>query len=115
MKLKYILFIIILIAASRSSFATSFTWVGTTTDWANSNNWYPSGIPDSADNVTISSGTNGPLLDGNRKITNLTLSSKTINLNGYSLTVYGTATMTSGTVTNGTFMPVETWQVSTAR
>ncbi|MBK7967702.1 MAG: hypothetical protein IPK08_01605 [Bacteroidetes bacterium] len=103
MKLKYILFIIILIAASRSSFATSFTWVGTTTDWANSNNWYPSGIPDSADNVTISSGTNGPLLDGNRKITNLTLSSKTINLNGYSLTVYGTATMTSGTVTNGTF------------
>ncbi|MBK7389420.1 MAG: hypothetical protein IPI23_10240 [Bacteroidetes bacterium] len=53
--------------------------------------------------MTISSGTNGPLLDGNRKITNLTLSSKTIDLNGYSLTVYGTATMTSGTVTNGTF------------
>ncbi|MBK8414490.1 MAG: hypothetical protein IPL22_08265 [Bacteroidetes bacterium] len=103
MKIKYILFIIILIGTSSSSFATSYTWVGTTSDWANSNNWYPSGIPDSADFVTISSGTNGPLLDGNRKITNLTLSSKTIDLNGYSLTVYGTATMTSGTVTNGTF------------
>ncbi|MBK8876518.1 MAG: PKD domain-containing protein [Bacteroidetes bacterium] len=103
MKLKYILFIIILIGTSSSSFATSYTWVGTTSDWANSNNWYPSGIPDSADFVTISSGTNGPLLDGNRKITNLTLSSKTIDLNGFSLTVYGTATMTSGTVTNGTF------------
>jgi hypothetical protein len=50
-----------------------------------------------------SSATNNLVLDGNRKITNLTLSSKTIDLNGYSLTVYGTATMTSGTVTNGTF------------
>ncbi|MBK7389410.1 MAG: hypothetical protein IPI23_10190 [Bacteroidetes bacterium] len=73
MKLKYILFIIILIGTSSSSFATSYTWVGTTSDWANSNNWYPSGIPDSADFVTISSGTYSPLLDGNRKITNLTL------------------------------------------
>jgi hypothetical protein len=80
MKLKYILFIFILIAASSSSFATSYTWVGTTSSWNLSSNWSPSGIPDSADNVTISSGTNGPLLDGNRKITNLTLSSKTIGL-----------------------------------
>jgi hypothetical protein len=61
-------------------------------------------IPDSADQILISSNaTNNLVLDGNRKITNLTLSSKTIDLNGYSLTVYGTATMTSGTVTNGTF------------
>jgi hypothetical protein len=61
-------------------------------------------IPDSADHILISSSaTNNLVLDGNRKITNLTLSSKTIDLNGYSLTVYGTATMTSGTVTNGTF------------
>lgn len=103
MKLKYILFIFILIAASSSSFATSYTWVGTTSSWTLSSNWSPSGVPDSADNVTISSGTYSPLLDGNRKIANLTLSSKTIDLNGYSLTVYGTATMTSGTVTNGTF------------
>jgi hypothetical protein len=103
MKLKYILFIFILITAASSSFATSYTWVGTTSSWNLSSNWSPSGIPDSADNVTISSGTNGPLLDQARKITNLTLSSKTIDLNGYSLTVYGTATMTSGTVTNGTF------------
>ncbi|MBK7971403.1 MAG: hypothetical protein IPK08_22065 [Bacteroidetes bacterium] len=103
MKLKYILFIIILIAASSSSFATSYTWVGTSSSWNLSSNWSPSGIPDSADNVTITSGTYSPLLDGNRKITNLTLSSKTIDLNGFSLTVYGTATMTSGTVTNGTF------------
>jgi hypothetical protein len=103
MKLKYILFIIILIAASSNSFATSYTWVGTSSSWNLSSNWSPSGIPDSADNVTIGSGTYSPLLDGNKKITNLTLSSKTIDLNGYSLTVYGTATMTSGTVTNGTF------------
>jgi hypothetical protein len=61
-------------------------------------------IPDSADHILISSSaTNNLVLDQNRKISNLTLSSKTIDLNGYSLTVYGTATMTSGTVTNGTF------------
>ena len=80
MKIKYILFIIILIAVSSSSFATSYTWIGTTSSWNLSSNWSPSGIPDSADFVTISSGTNGPLLDGNRKITNLTLSSKSLEL-----------------------------------
>jgi hypothetical protein len=80
MKLKYILFIIILIAASSNSFATSYTWVGTSSSWNLSSNWSPSGIPDSADNVTIGSGTYSPLLDGNKKITNLTLSSKTIGM-----------------------------------
>lgn len=66
-------------------------------------NWNPStGVPDSADNVTISTGTYNLALDQNREA-NLTLSSKTIDLSTYTLTVYGTATMTSGTVTNGTF------------
>ena len=84
--------------------ATNYTWLGNSSSWADSNSWSPAGIPDSADNITISSGTNNLVLDHNRKVTNLTLSNKTIDLNGFSLTVYGVATMTSGTVTNGDFV-----------
>ena len=99
----FILFILLGISI-QCSFGTSYQWVGSTnTSWATSSNWSPSGVPDSADNVTISSGTYNLLLDQNRRVTNLTLSNKTVDLNSYSLTVYGTATMTSGTITNGTF------------
>ena len=99
----FILFIFLGIS-TQYSFGTSYQWVGSTsTNWATSTNWSPSGVPDSADNVTISSGTYNLLLDQNRRVTNVTLSNKTVDLNSYSLTVYGTATMTSGTVTNGTF------------
>ncbi len=99
----FILFIFLGIS-THYSFGTSYQWVGSTSNsWATSSNWSPSGVPDSADNVTISSGTYNLLLDQNRRVTNFTLSNKTVDLNSYSLTVYGTATMTSGTVTNGTF------------
>jgi hypothetical protein len=83
----------------------NISWVGSTNNsWNVSSNWSTNSIPDSADNVTISSGTYDLVLDQNRKVTNLTLSNKTIDLNGFSLTVYGVATMTSGTVTNGDFI-----------
>ena len=101
-----ILLIVILLGTTIQNNAATFTWLGTTSsDFNTASNWSGGGtIPDSADHILISSSaTNNLVLDGNRKITNLTLSSKTIDLNGYSITVYGTATMTSGTVTNGTF------------
>ena len=89
----------VLIVTTQFTNATTYQWVGnTSTDWATSSNWSPSGIPDSADHITVSSGTYNLVLDQNRRVSNLTLSTKTINLNGHSLTVYGTATMTSGTV-----------------
>jgi|GEM_PF-1772391 len=105
MKIKYILTLITVLLAMTQVNAINYTWLGNSTSFADSNNWSPAGIPiDSIDNITISSGTYNLVLDQNRKITNLTLSSKTIDLNGYSLTVYGTATMTSGTVTDGDFI-----------
>ena len=95
----------VLIVTTQFTNATTYQWVGnTSTDWATSSNWSPSGIPDSADHITVSSGTYNLVLDQNRRVSNLTLSTKTINLNGHSLTVYGTATMTSGTVTGGNFI-----------
>jgi len=105
MKIKYILTLITVLLAMTQVNAINYTWLGNSTSFADSNNWSPAGIPiDSIDNITISSGTYNLVLDQNRKITNLTLSSKTIDLNGYSLTVYGIATMTSGTVTDGDFI-----------
>ncbi|MBK9048367.1 MAG: hypothetical protein IPL74_17350 [Bacteroidetes bacterium] len=105
---KQLFLLLIILSTTTHLHATNFTWLGTnSSSWNLASNWSGSGgstIPDSADHITISSSaTNNLVLDQNRKISNLTLSSKTIDLNGYSLTVYGTATMTSGTVTNGTF------------
>ncbi len=82
--------------------AANYTWTGTTsTAWNNTGNWNPSGIPDSTDNVTIVSTTNQPILDQNRKVNNLTMTSGTVDLNGYELLIKGTGTFTSGTITNG--------------
>jgi hypothetical protein len=103
---KQLFLLLIILSTTTHLHAATFTWHGTTSsDFNTASNWSGGGtIPDSADHILISSSaTNNLVLDQNRKITNLTLSSKTIDLNGYSLTVYGTATMTSGTVTNGTF------------
>ncbi len=105
---KQLFLLLIILSTTTRLHAANFTWLGTnSSSWNLASNWSGSGgstIPDSADHITISSSaTNNLVLDQNRKISNLTLSSKTIDLNGYSLTVYGTATMTSGMVTNGTF------------
>lgn len=103
--LNFLLFLFVLLGTTQLSYSTSYQWVGnTSTDWATASNWSPSGVPDSADHITVSSGTYNLVLDQNRRVSNLTLSTKTINLNGYSLTVYGIATMTSGTVTGGNFI-----------
>ncbi len=84
---------------------TSRTWTGSTsTDWNTAANWSPSGVPSSSDHVVLNNGslTNMPLLDANRSITNITVSTGTINLNGYTLTVTGTTSLTGGAVNNGT-------------
>lgn len=86
-----------------SVFATSYTWNGTTsTDWGTSTNWTPNGTPGSGDNVTIVTTANDPVYDGSSGVTDITMTSGTLDLNGYTLTFSGTGTFNGGTVTNGT-------------
>ncbi len=82
---------------------TSYSWTGSSdTDWATSSNWSPSGVPSAGDAVSIASTANQPVLDMARSIGSLTMSaSSTLSLGGYVLTVSGTGTFTSATVSNG--------------
>lgn len=84
---------------------TSYTWNGSSsTDFATAANWTPNGVPGSGDNITIANVTNDPVLDGNRTVNNLTLSSGAVlDMDGHTLTVNGTATLNAGTVTDGLF------------
>lgn len=85
-----------------SSYAANYTWNGSvSSDWGNPDNWTSTipGVPGSADNVTINSGTNNVLLDITRSITNFTFSQKTLDLNAMTLTVTGTVTISGGTIT----------------
>ena len=82
---------------------TSYTWNGSSsTAWNTPVNWTPNGIPGSADNVTIVTGSNTCILNAAVSINNLILTSGTLDLGGATLTVNGvTAQFTSGTVQNG--------------
>src|ERR1700761_5621572 len=84
---------------------TSYTWNGSLSSaWNTPGNWTPSGVPGSADNVTIVTGSNICQLSLNQNIGNFTLTSGTLDLGGNTLTLNGTtATFTKGTVQNGTF------------
>src|SRR5580700_2609558 len=79
---------------------TSYTWNGSvSTAWNTATNWTPNGIPGSADNVTIVTGSNNCVVNATSSINNLTLTSGTLNLGGFTLTVNGTtASFTAGTV-----------------
>ncbi|MBI1289029.1 MAG: hypothetical protein GC178_15785 [Flavobacteriales bacterium] len=84
---------------------TSYTWNGgTSTDFGTSTNWTPNGVPGSGDNISVPNVTNDPVLDGDRTVNNLTLNTGgLLDLNGYTVTVNGTAVLGSGTITNGLF------------
>jgi hypothetical protein len=83
-------------------FATSYTWNGgTSTAWGTGTNWTPNGVPGSGDNVTIVTTSNQPVYDGVAGVTNLTMTSGTLNLSGYQLNITGTATFNGGTINNG--------------
>jgi len=81
----------------------AYTWNGSTsTDWNTSGNWTPNGIPGAADNVKIVTGSNTCLLNASTSITNITLTSGTLDLGGFTLTSNGTAALfNAGTVQNG--------------
>jgi hypothetical protein len=93
------LFLLTLIARSQ----TSYTWNGSTsTAWNTPSNWTPNGIPGAADNAKIVTGSNTCVLNASTAITNITLTSGTLDLGGFILTVNGpTAVFNTGTVQNG--------------
>ena len=81
----------------------AYTWNGSvSTDWATPGNWTPNGIPGAADNVKIVTGSHTCLLNASTHITNITLTSGTLDLGGDTLTADGTtAIFTAGTIQNG--------------
>ncbi|MHA4811081.1 T9SS type A sorting domain-containing protein [Flavitalea flava] len=101
---QFLLFLGLLILVQTLRSQTSYTWNGTlSTAWNTPGNWTPNGIPGAADNVTIVTGGNNCLLNANAGITNFKLTTGTLDLGGFILTVGGTtATFTTGTVQNGT-------------
>jgi hypothetical protein len=81
---------------------TTFSWNGSaSSSWNNATNWTPNGIPGSTDNITIVSGANSCVLNANASVTNIIMSSGTLDLGGFTLNATGNATFTSGTINNG--------------
>ncbi len=82
---------------------TSYTWNGAASSaWNTPANWTPNGVPGALDNATIVTGSNNCVLNASTSVGNLTLTSGTLNLGSYTLTVNGSnAVFTSGTVLNG--------------
>ncbi|UPT68997.1 MAG: hypothetical protein M0D57_10420 [Sphingobacteriales bacterium JAD_PAG50586_3] len=104
MKKFAVLFTLLILAISLSA-QTSRTWTGSTsTDWNTDSNWSPSGVPSSSDHIVLNNGslTNMPLLDASYSINNITVSAGTLDLNGYTLTITGTTSLTGGNINNGT-------------
>lgn len=103
----FLIGILILTVGLSSSQAAAFTWNGNvSSDWNTSANWSPAGIPGLADDVTInaSGGAFNPAWDELPGIRNITMSSRTLNLNGFSLQISGTAVFSGGVVSNGSII-----------
>ncbi|MBL0317036.1 MAG: HYR domain-containing protein [Flavobacteriales bacterium] len=92
----------LLFIAALAEAQTSYTWNGSaSTAWTTNTNWTPNGIPGNLDNVTIVTGSNNCVIAANTQVTNLTMTSGTLNLGGFTLTTTGVTTMTNGSVNNG--------------
>lgn len=103
MKIYRLLFAFLLIPIlTNLTFATSYTWNGgTSSDWGTSTNWTPNGVPGTSDDVVIVSAGTAPVYDGIAGVTNFTMTSGTLDLNGYAISITGTAAFSSGTINNG--------------
>lgn len=85
--------------------AAQKTWTGTTdTAWTTATNWIPGGVPASTDTVTIVTGSNQCHLTQNTTINRITLTSGTLQLHGFTLTVNNHSAFNGGTV-SGTANP----------
>ena len=77
----------------------SLTWTGaTSTNWSVANNWTPGYVPNSSDSVTIPNvGGNSPILTTGVTVNTLNITTGTLDLAGFNLTVSTTLT-DSGTL-----------------
>ncbi len=83
--------------------AGNYSWTGTTsTDWATGTNWNYNIVPSTNDSVTITDTTNNPVLAANTDIKRITMTSGTLDCNGYILTISALATFNAGAINNGT-------------
>lgn len=81
----------------------TYTWNGSgSQDWSTTTNWSPAGVPSSADNIIIVTGSNPCRLSADVSVNNLTLTSGTLDLAGHVITVNGTNfTCSAGTIQAG--------------
>ena len=94
---KLFLLLIITLSISCLNAQTSYVWNGTTsTSFTTNTNWTPNGIPGSADNATIVTGANNCILTGNTTLTNLTITTGVLNLNGFTLNTTGVVACNGG-------------------
>ena len=81
---------------------TNYTWTGIhSSNWNDSLNWTPKGIPSANDNITIDAQNNSLVLDQNRTINNAILQNIYLNLKGYSFSINGTANFSAIQITPG--------------
>lgn len=93
----------ILLSATVSMAQTTYTWDGSSSsDWNDSDNWTPLGVPSLGDGVVVNSTSNDPLYDGTDDLGSLIINSGTFDLNGLTLVVTGNVSLNGGTLTNGT-------------
>jgi len=99
----YFSLFLIIVCIRTANAQTSYTWNGSaSTNWNTPGNWTPNGVPGASDNVTIVTAGNSCLMPANETIANFKLTSGTLDLGGFTLTIGGsTATFTAGTVQNG--------------
>ena len=84
------------------SSAVNYTWTGTTsTAFNTTTNWAPNGLPGASDYITIVNAANLPILANNVTVARLTVSSGTLNLNTFTITLSGRITTTGGAINNG--------------
>ncbi len=100
----FVLFIGLCIFGQTVRSQTSYTWTGSvSTSWNAAANWAPAGIPGPIDNVTIVTGANTCVLNASSSINNITITTGTLDLGGFTLNTTGpTALFSTGTVQNGT-------------
>ncbi|MBS1637065.1 MAG: T9SS type A sorting domain-containing protein [Bacteroidetes bacterium] len=100
----FIILIISLFSFAQAFAQSSYTWNGSSSSaWNTASNWSPNGVPGSADNINIVTAANPCVLSANQTITNLTVTTGTLNLGGFTLNVTGTSALNGGNCINGTF------------
>ncbi|HEY0978966.1 MAG TPA: T9SS type A sorting domain-containing protein [Flavobacteriales bacterium] len=104
---SFLMALITIVVMGHAKAQINYTWTGTgDTAWNDPVNWNPStGFPSTADNVTIPATANAPVLDSDRTVNNLVVTTGVLDLGGRNLTYTGTGTFSGGSINNGTLVP----------